>query len=320
MAQFDLGNLESPLSGTALINDFLEPWRDALHTTHMGGARPSYAVAGIQWINNTTNPWILNVFDGANDISLGTIDTATNKFTPFNAAQLAENNTFTGTNTFENLIVNSGLNADALTIESASPQLTFQDTSFAATINGNSGNLFFDTSSVNRDPVFQAAGVEQARINMNDGAYIGGGISMDGGVNTLDHYETGSWTPVLQGATTEGTTTYTVNEGIFIRIGDFVLAQARIVWTAATGTGQAEIGGLPFDARAGTVNRVPLNIGYSNGLELPAGEYLGGYIEPNTDYIRLLSGGDTGLDNFLDLQSEITPSGSIYFSVCYYQD
>lgn len=101
MSQFDFGNLESPLTGTSFINGNLEPWRDALHSLHSGSSRPSYAIAGTMWVNNTTNPWVLNVFDGTDDISLGTLNTSTNIYTPSNTIQLSDNNTFTGDIKFE---------------------------------------------------------------------------------------------------------------------------------------------------------------------------------------------------------------------------
>lgn len=82
MSQYNFGNLESPVSGTTLINTHLEPWRDALHSSHGGTSRPSYAVAGMIWINNNATPWVLNCFDGTDDISLGTINATTNAFTP----------------------------------------------------------------------------------------------------------------------------------------------------------------------------------------------------------------------------------------------
>jgi len=65
---------------------------DALHyawsTTSIGTVRPDYAKAGTQWINNTTTPWVWNVFSGTTDIVLGNIDTVTNTFTPGGTAAL----------------------------------------------------------------------------------------------------------------------------------------------------------------------------------------------------------------------------------------
>lgn len=89
MSQFDFGNLESPLSGSNFINSNLEPWRDALHTLHKGPSTPSYAVAGMMWINDSGSPWILNIFDGTDNISVGTVDPTTNVFTPSGVSQAA---------------------------------------------------------------------------------------------------------------------------------------------------------------------------------------------------------------------------------------
>lgn len=83
MSQYDFGNLESPLSGTAFFNAHLEPWRDALHSMHKGNSRPSYVVGGMMWVDDTTSPWILKMFNGtANDVTLGTIDPTNFWFKP----------------------------------------------------------------------------------------------------------------------------------------------------------------------------------------------------------------------------------------------
>lgn len=95
MSQYDFGNLESPLSGTSFFNTHLEPWRNALHSNHAGSSRPSYAVASMTWVNTTTNPHVLNYFDGSQDIPLGYIDISTNSFIP---AGLLLNNTAATTN------------------------------------------------------------------------------------------------------------------------------------------------------------------------------------------------------------------------------
>lgn len=51
--------------------------------------------------------------------------------------------------------------------------------------------------------------------------------------------------PTYQGGATGGTTTYTVQEGEWIRIGNVLVCWGRVVWTNATGTGSARIS-LPF--------------------------------------------------------------------------
>lgn len=59
---------------------------------------------------------------------------------------------------------------------------------------------------------------------------------------------TGSFTPVYKGKTTAGATTHTTQTGTYYRIGNLVYVEIRIAWSAATGTGQAAIGGLPASA------------------------------------------------------------------------
>lgn len=82
MSQYDFGNLESPLSGTTWFNTHCEPWRNALHSSHAGASRPSYAQSGMMWLDTNTTPWVLKIFDGTDDIAVGTVNAATNVFTP----------------------------------------------------------------------------------------------------------------------------------------------------------------------------------------------------------------------------------------------
>jgi hypothetical protein len=58
-------------------------------------------------------------------------------------------------------------------------------------------------------------------------------------------YLEGSYTPTYTGGTTAGTTTYTLQQGWYWRIGSVVLVTGLVLWTAATGTGDARIS-LPF--------------------------------------------------------------------------
>lgn len=60
-------------------------------------------------------------------------------------------------------------------------------------------------------------------------------------------YATGVYTPTYLGGSTPGTTTYSVQQGSYTRIGNVVFFTATVVWTNATGTGDARIS-LPFTA------------------------------------------------------------------------
>lgn len=95
MSQFDFGNLISPLPGADFIDNKLEPWRDALHSMHMGPSRPSYAIPGLMWVDNSGSTWVLKMFQGSSDIVLGAVNQTTLEFTT--SSQLFYN-TFASTN------------------------------------------------------------------------------------------------------------------------------------------------------------------------------------------------------------------------------
>ena len=72
--------------------------------------------------------------------------------------------------------------------------------------------------------------------------------------NIITMYEEGTFTPTLLGASTAGSTTYSAQQGYYTRIGNLVYINFAIVISAATGTGNATIGGLPFTVRADATN------------------------------------------------------------------
>jgi len=67
----------------ANLNDALA----ALASCQSGTSRPSGIPAGGLWVNTTTaTAWVVNLFDGTDDIAIGTLDTTANVFTPSIAA------------------------------------------------------------------------------------------------------------------------------------------------------------------------------------------------------------------------------------------
>jgi len=68
--------------------------------------------------------------------------------------------------------------------------------------------------------------------------------------NTLDDYEEGTFTPTIVGTVVAGTGTYTTQVGRYTKIGNRVHFSITLAWTAHTGTGSMNVGGLPFTSNS----------------------------------------------------------------------
>jgi hypothetical protein len=83
-------------------------------------------------------------------------------------------------------------------------------------------------------------------LQISNGITFPGTQSACSDANTLDDYEEGTFTPTIVGTTLAGTGTYAAQQAKYTKIGRIVYIQARIDWTAHTGTGAMRISGLPF--------------------------------------------------------------------------
>ena len=110
-------------------------------------------------------------------------------------------------------------------------------------------------------------------LYLSGGAYLGG----TGSANKLDDYEEGTFTPFIYG-TTAGTGTYTLQSGKYTKVGNLVHVQITIGYSAHTGSGNIQIGGLPFAAVSTIAGQSGLSIHYNNGLAHTAGTTVGIYI------------------------------------------
>ncbi len=72
--------------------------KKALLNHHKGSTAPSYAEAGMIWLDDAATPWVMKMHDGTDWISIGNVNATTNEFTPFvNGAALgAASDTATG--------------------------------------------------------------------------------------------------------------------------------------------------------------------------------------------------------------------------------
>jgi hypothetical protein len=80
----------------------------------------------------------------------------------------------------------------------------------------------------------------------------------------LDDYERGTFTPTYVGSATPGTTTYTTQNGKYVKVGSQVHFEIILAWSAHSGSsGSAVVGGLPFanGTTAASLSLVPIGLG-----------------------------------------------------------
>ena len=131
-----------------------------------------------------------------------------------------------------------------------------------------------------------------------------GGISFDGGNNILSTYTVGTWTPTIVGGSTAGTTTYTLQNGYYTKIGNMATVWGLVVCTAATGTGDVRISALPFTIKNQTNGNVhgTIAVAGSASVSYPAARtWIEGTGTPNTTYLSCTCHGTAVADANLQM-------------------
>jgi hypothetical protein len=135
----------------------------------------------------------------------------------------------------------------------------------------------------------------------------------------LNHYEEGTWTPVIMDDNLDGTgesQTYNTQVARYTRIGSRVFIQTNLhinsIGTLTTShTGR--IGGLPFASNSTTGRSSSMAMGRTGGLSVTAGHAQGAVINENVSYMTLhnfdATAGSSGL-----LISEIGSDGNFTIS------
>ena len=123
---------------------------------------------------------------------------------------------------------------------------------------------------------------------------VNAGSSKTGAVTTseiLTHYEEGTWVPTILGSASHPSITTSVAAGKYIRIGNLVHIQWNMIITnvASQGTGNAQVGGLPYPAVCNTYQG-HIGIMYNDVWDT---EVQKGYVPNGQDYIQLAPTGIT---------------------------
>jgi hypothetical protein len=184
--------------------------------------------------------------------------------------------------------------------------------------NQSVGNIAFWVTNVGEACTIQqnTGHVEVTTGNLIIGT-AGKGIDFDpaggGAANLLDDYEEGTWTPVVQGATSAGSGSYSYQAGNYTKVGNLVVAVGRVTYTDHTGTGNMQLGGLPFTA-TNTGSMEPPCVIHSDNIALSANNIMVATVKRNDSYIELLqvpTGG--GARTVITVDN----AGSLYFTITY---
>jgi hypothetical protein len=167
---------------------------------------------------------------------------------------MAENNAIN--NRSSTLTVDNGfvVTTGTTTINSGTSALGISTDASATTVNIATGAAV-KTTVLGSTNSTSATTVQSGSGACNLGTTGTGATNMGNGTGTtsiqfgtggaLNSYATGVWTPTIVG-TVAGITTYTTQEGSYIKIGQLVFIRANLAISAATGTGNAIFGGFPF--------------------------------------------------------------------------
>lgn len=122
-------------------------------------------------------------------------------------------------------------------------------------------------------------------------------------------YEEGTWTPVVAGATTAGTHTYTSQSGAYVRVGNMVTVWFNVFLNAkdAAAAGQARIAGLPYVSASGSVfHPGALIVG---GATFPTGAtQVGGSVGAGQSFISITGQGSGISTTPLDIATGLSNS------------
>ena len=139
-----------------------------------------------------------------------------------------------------------------LHLRAADPKITLEDGvgSLQTSISGDGGELALGIT-----------GTEVARFTANGLTFMGDTAA----TSALDDYEEGTWTPTFVATTTNPTVTYSVQNGLYTKIGNVVTVQGRIRTASVTaiGSGSLRISGLPFTPKTNSNSRGGVMINFA---------------------------------------------------------
>ena len=155
---------------------------------------------------------------------------------------------------------------------------------------------------------------EAMRIDSGGRAIIGGGVTLGNGqtyaaANTLDDYEEGTWTPVIQNTTG----TFIASEAFnYVKVGKLVTTRGYIYnGNVASASAVWQFGGLPFQPLRESYGVVQFYL-----VNIPSDSaWVNVYANPTSSYIRLIATRDASTND--SLQWSDVGTGHVDFHLTY---
>lgn len=133
----------------------------------------------------------------------------------------------------------------------------------------------------------------------------------------FNDYEEGTWTPILVGTTTNPTVTYTLQRGVYTKVGRIVSVTVTLFWSAISGgSGNIAFGGLPFTVES-TVGAAGAGaISNFDGFTLSAARTsVGLQPSPGTTFASPTCFGSAVSTQFISVSS--VAAGSVSYQITY---
>jgi hypothetical protein len=165
-----------------------------------------------------------------------------------------------------------------------------------------------------RQLIIQQGGTEVWRLNASGNLAAADGKGIDfsatsgsGTSELLADYEHGTFTPTIVGTSTAGVGTYSTQVGVYTKVGNRVFFSIHLNWSAHTGSGDMNIGGMPFTATARSAVAL-----WNSAITLNALSVVQGYNNLFTPTIALeqyAAGGGSAATVALDTSGQFMVSG-----------
>jgi hypothetical protein len=168
-------------------------------------------------------------------------------------------------------------------------------------------------------PIVQSGSTVKVSVaNLTAGRAVGATSIQFGSGAILSSYEEGTFTPTLIGDTTNPTVTYSLQRGVYTKVGRVVTVSVYMGWSAKSGgSGNIAFGGLPFTIESSVGASCAGSIAYFDGFTLSVGRTSVGLLgASNTTYSLPTCFGSAVSTQYVSVGS-VASSGLVLYTLTY---